>query len=256
MASSAFRSMMSNIASKSVTKKSGSLKLSIANSTKTTDDQKFLIGESTRDKDLTQCTSVAQTIFNSYYDICFTICRPDADVINSNKTTAISNLLDFERYISLESVVFISRNFAILFAALILNFKNIRQVMMNAITNEINIDDMPSDKKEAFRMQQNGNVTLNGSHFIELGISIFTDEILHDLYNNVIENFGKVTATHKLTDDTESAVEHMSMADKCDLSTIVSNYVYLLRAFNNNVVFFKQVSDIIKDLAVKYNIPD
>ena len=80
--------------------------------------------------------------------------------------------------------------------------------------------------------------------------------LLHDLYNNVIENFGKVTATHKFTDDTESAVEHMSMADKCDLSTIASNYVYLLRAFNNNVVFFKQVSDIIKDLAVKYNIPD
>lgn len=172
-------------------------------------------------------------------------CDLDIDILNANAAVVNSDKIDFDRSVSLETAMFLAENFAALIGALVLDYHNCRSIVADAIDKELEIDELPADAKKAVRSELNKGAMMPRTHCMELGTTIFTNDTLAVLYQHVAmgfnENsdklFAKKVNERKITD-----------SDKEILSMILSNYVYLLRAFNHNAKFLAAMITIAEEI--------
>lgn len=174
----------------------------------------------------------------------------DKDIALVNHKVMYDNKLEFDRQVSIESAMFIADNFALLIGALVLDIDNCRDIMASAIDKEIEIDELPGSEKYAARAKLNVKKSVPSTHCMELGFTVFNNLTLSTLYQHAVlsftgneqTDFAERVGTYALTND-----------DKLILGMILSNFVYLLRAFNNNAAFFDQMIGIVSKIKANMN---
>lgn len=197
------------------------------------------------------------TLFGSlkhiYTAIVGTFADLDEDIISVNNKLLAHGLRDDERKISLESVMFAAGNAPYLTAMLVLDYKNFRDIAADAVLLEIDIDSLSDKERAAARAEMQGSISISSTHHIEMGITIYSDEVVRNIYDVMDKSF-KSDSNESLSAAVDKAASACTAADRHNMGSIVSNYIYLLRALNYNHIFFSKVAALVNSLKKDYRI--
>ena len=189
---------------------------------------------------------------NTYRKIASIIGDLDEDIIAANREIADEKLIPDERYVSLESAVFIATRFALMTAMLVLDYKNARNVFASAIDTEIQLDEMPQEKRKMARENMADEKMLHSSHMIEIGLTMFSEETMSEVMKLLYNGFTELSDTI-LYQNVDAAQEAMTAADRQIIGIILSSYIYLIRAFNYNAAFTRKIDELIAQLIADYS---
>lgn len=192
------------------------------------------------------------SILDLYLSIANSVAPLDHDLVKANLTIAIKDLPEDERKVSLESAMFIANNAGPLFGMIIRNFKNCRNLILDAINTEVEMDDLPVDKRAARRSEiRHAESTVPVEHFMEIGVSVFSPNMLYELLQYAINSFGS-RVDSRMSSDTDSCLAVLTDDDKTTVSLIFSNFMFIIRALNNNPAFFNAMMAVTQIFISSY----
>lgn len=178
-----------------------------------------------------------------YVQVVSSFCTIDEDSMMSNLKAVDNTWLPSEKIVSLDLMKFVSNNFGAIITCLIYDFENIRQLFVDALNLEFQINEMSRDDRKSQRKKMRTGMTAD-KHFIELNVTTFSFSTIETMLNACAANI-KVYNDSELTKDLDTVVENMNDRDKVMLGIILSNYAYLVRAFCNNYEFRMAVEKIV-----------
>ena len=178
-----------------------------------------------------------------YKKVISSFCQPDDEIINSNLFSVDDKWLPSEKIVPLNFAIFLSENFGGLLMCLVHDYKNIRNLCIDALDLEFKLNDMPkSERKHVRKNMRNG--VLQDKHFIEIGVTSFSYATVSKFLVACDTNIRKYDKS-KFAETIDDVIKNMEMKDRILLGVILSNFSYLIRAFCNNGEFYKNVYNII-----------
>ncbi len=186
-----------------------------------------------------------QVMLKVYADSVKIICDLDEDVLSGN-IALVGTMDDDDRIIPLEAMIFIAQNAGQLITMLGIKYKNILDIFADALEDEICADDMSDEEKTEYRRKTRNEEFEKSKFTMCLGVNVFGSNILREITDAALESYKMCNKPH-LMKKLEMSINSMSDDDKAILSIILSNCVYLLRAFSKNIDFLRDVAELIQD---------
>lgn len=202
----------------------------------------------TESNDMT--TSDINSLLAYYIRITGSYARLNGDMLTNNILVVLEGLPADDRIVSLESMMFIANNFGKMSAAMILNYKNIRNVFAKAIARELDLAKL-SEAERVDTHRQAGNGFADDTHTMELGVTRFATDMELIIADRMSESINAIGDT-KLSAEVDKALSSYSQQDADDMGAILSNPIYLLVAFNNNERFVQEITQICEDMMITY----
>lgn len=194
------------------------------------------------------------SLYEFYIRMASTFGRLHEEVLQQNQLVVVQGLPADVRKVSLESLMFIAEHFGDLMAALILNYKDVRNIFANALGQELDLLKISADQRKIEHGKNGGYGFDDNDHPIELGISRFTESMELQVVGVMHKSMSVINNT-KLSAAIDSAFENnYEQSDADDIGALLSNPVFLLVLFNNNASFVSQVAHICADLKSEYGI--
>lgn len=136
--------------------------------------------------------------------------------------------------------------FSLIFVGLLSN-KEFCEAFMDAIAMEQNLEDQPLDNQKEIRESMNTVRMKNSANSVGmvLDFSHFNDEIFKKINAKLIDSFNKIDGYDDAIDE---IIRRQTTESKDQIGFIVSNFAYLLRAFDKDMVFFAYVSSVLKQV--------
>lgn len=136
--------------------------------------------------------------------------------------------------------------FSLVFVGLLSNAE-FRKAFIDAIAMEQNIEDQTPEKQKEIRDDMNAiKLKSNGNEAkMVLNFSGYNDEVFKKINAKLFESFTKLDGYDAAIDD---MIDHESEECKDEFGYIVSNFAYLLRAFDKDTIFFAYVSSVLKNV--------
>lgn len=136
--------------------------------------------------------------------------------------------------------------FSLIFVGLLSNAE-FRKAFIDAIAMEQNIEDQTPEKQKEIRDDMNAiKLKSNGNEAkMVLNFSGYNDEVFKKINAKLFESFTKLDGYDAAIDD---MIDHESEECKDEFGYIVSNFAYLLRAFDKDTIFFAYVSSVLKNV--------
>ena len=186
-----------------------------------------------------------QIMLKLYVDSVQIICRLDEDILEGN-IALVGTMDDDDRIVPLEAMMFIAQNAGQLTAMLGLKYKNIFDIFADALEDEIHTDDMSDEEKTAYRRKTQNKDFAESKFTMCMGVNVFGSNILREITEAASASYNLCNKPH-LMKELEESVKNMSDDDRAILSVILSNCVYLLRAFSKNASFIQDIAALIQD---------
>jgi len=192
-----------------------------------------------------EVVSLLSTLFGS-------VAYMDPETVRTNVLLACDGgfCLD-DRTIDCDIAHFLLNDFSLIFIGMIVN-KEIRKLILEAVSAEITLDEkddifVASIRKE---MEYKENNTLNPKYVIDL--SSYNEEVYRYINSELSESLDCVSDFYETIDELISC---LSDDDKIDIGYIVSNFMYMLRAFAQNGLLIKYLQDVINSVKQELDIP-
>lgn len=166
----------------------------------------------------------------------------DSDIIAANDNLISEGIVPSERKVSLESAMFAANNFALMCGMLITNYDNFVEFLTDAIDDETELDGLSESDIANARKETAVQDFPEVSHYMEIGITVFSDSVSMRLHNSMTRGFA-VCSLSNLPDAVNTAMESFKSEDRQILGMILANYIYIIKALNNNQKFFKKLND-------------
>lgn len=151
-----------------------------------------------------------------------------------------------DRTFKKSTVNYLVSRFSLIFVGVLAN-KEFRTAFVDAIAMEQNLDDQTPEKQAEIRADMNSIKLKNTDNnaTITIDFSKFNDSV----YRSLNKQLGKsLTKIDGYDDAIDEIIEHLSVDDKDVIGFIISNFAYLLRAFEKDVVFFAYVTSVLKSV--------
>ena len=147
-----------------------------------------------------------------------------------------------DRTISLVQLHYLASHVAPILMGLVFNDK-FRQAFVDALNMEIKLDDETPESRAKIRAGFNlgNNYSKRGS--ITLGVTELTPSAHEAMNDCVKESFALMDPFQKEFDE---AAAKLAMEKRVELGFIFSNFMYLVRAFSYNEVFFSYVTNVVE----------
>lgn len=183
------------------------------------------------------------SLLQYYIRVAGSFARLNGEVLADNVIAVKSGLPEDCRKVSLESMMFVSRSFGPIMAALILNVDNARSVFAKAIGKEMDLVKVDAEDRIAFHKQAGGYDFESASQVIELGVTRYENDIELGIADNISKSLDSLSDT-ETSRRVDEALSSYSQRDADDIGMILSNPVYLLIAVNNNAEFLRFAVDV------------
>lgn len=182
------------------------------------------------------------TYLNTIKDIAFI----DSDIVNHNTKLIDNGGLNEDRQVSLESVMFIAENSAYLLSMIVFDYKKIRDIIANALEIEFQIEESENKAvKRALLLSQAGLVdAMPSTYHIQLGVTSFSNNVMKQLMHLAGQG---LSGCGKLDEKVSAAIKELTDVDKENIGCMLTNYIYLLRAFNYNPVFVNKITELTNE---------
>lgn len=166
----------------------------------------------------------------------------DEVLANNVKLLSGSGMSYEDRTISFECAEYVMSNMAYMFMGLVLD-PNFKKSFIDALNVELQIDGQPANVKEQTRKQMKDGKPFASKGSIVLGVTQFVQPIQDDLIRKMNEGFGKLDP---YAAEFDAAVAGLTVEQKIEIGFVVSNFVYLIRAFSQNDMFMSYVVTVIE----------
>lgn len=197
--------------------------------------------------------SLFKELGKTYVHTVSTFADLDNATVRSNDALISNGLIYEERFVSLESAMFLAENFALLLGMLICNYNDFRTAVIGAVDTELDLDGLQSFDRKSRRQQMCFSKRNKEAHTMEIGISVFSDEICLKLYEAAEKNFERCSNS-PLKHLANEAVAAFTDQDRKVLGMILANYIYIIRAINNNYKFFTQLARYVSNASAHYGL--
>ena len=168
----------------------------------------------------------------------------------SRNNIAFDNVLPSESVITVENSKLMARNVVFVFCALFLDYQSISKVLADALSLEFDLDDLPMQDRKEVRGKLRGNAK-SGLHFMECGVTTFSYAIWEKLLTSFNASLMQVHGSD-LDSVLNKAYTDMSKDDLNNISFLMCNYLYFVRAFCHNSVFRESVLGICDNFRKEY----
>lgn len=192
--------------------------------------------------------------FLMYTNLCGVLCQLDRDVLLHNHKSIEGNMFEDDRYVPLESVIFIAQHIAEMMAMLTVDFDGFRALCSDALNAEIMTDEMTSEQKLEYRSKTMDEHLIEPRDTFKMGLSTPDANTYLKLTDLARADMNKVVGNKKLMTAMEIASSAMTNDDRMICSVILSNDIYMLRVFSKNALFLNQVSSMIDAFRAEYGI--
>lgn len=194
------------------------------------------------------------SLYNFYIRIASLVSRLSLEMLKQDELMMSQNLPDDVRKVSLESLLFIGHHFGDLIAALILNYKDIRKVIRNALIIELDLMKRFDWQRVAAHEKAGGYYFDSNDYPITLGISRYTPAIELEIIGLMRDSMSVINNT-KLSQMVGAAFDtDYDQDDADDVGVLLSIPILLLVLFNNNASFVHEVSQICDALRSEYKL--
>lgn len=192
------------------------------------------------------------SLLKYYIRVAGSFSRLNGDMLTQNLLVVSSGLPEDVRVISLESFMWLAGHFGELTAAMILNHRDIQQVVVDALSKELDLIKLADADRLAAHDAAGYPYDLE-KHYMELGLTEFTSETQLMIVERISQSINALSDT-KLSNAVDTVLDSYEQKDADDLGAILSNPIYLLIACNYNAAFMASLSDILADLKSVYEI--
>lgn len=188
----------------------------------------------------------------TYFDIVSTICPVDRGLVEAN-LVSLKKGPDNEKILSLELANFMAEHFAYVISAAIIDYRNIRNTLGAAIAVEISLNEVTLSERLDYRniMYTRKDVK---THCIEMGVTIFSKDIVESLYNVMNSEFMKMAENEDFVHERDSYLQKLTNDDVVALSVIFSNPIFLIKAFVFNTAFRDEIAGIVAAFKYDYKL--
>ena len=183
---------------------------------------------------------------DGYKSIIELLCPLDMEAFYSNLEIAVSAENEYDRIIILEPLIFMSMHIAYIEAMLAADYKDIRQFMISAIIDELHREDMDQAEKTKYRETTRDDTLNNSTNIMKIGISVFDDVVVKNLLSMAVNSFQELFKVYS-SDKFSRNVKRMTEQDQFMMTTIFSNFAYLLRIINNDAAFLNELDKYITE---------
>ena len=134
--------------------------------------------------------------------------------------------------------------FSLIFVGLLSNHE-FRQAFIDAIAMEQNLEDQTPEQQAEIRADMNTVKIKNAesSPRMVVNFSHYNDSVFKKINAKLLESFNKMDGYDDAIDD---MINHQTEDCKDEFGYIVSNFAYLIKAFDKDTVFFAYVSSVLK----------
>lgn len=181
-----------------------------------------------------------------YKSVVELLCPLDMESFNSNVEIALSAESEYDRIVILEPLAFACVNIAYIEAMLASDYKDFRQFMINALVEELHREEMSPAEKNSYRKTTRDATLNNSTNIMKTGISFFEKSIVENLLSTAVNSFQELFKTYP-ADKFSRNVKRMTETDRFMMTTIFSNFAYLLRIINNDAKFLNDLNKYVTD---------
>lgn len=141
-------------------------------------------------------------------------------------------------------VNYLISRFSLIFVGLLSN-KEFREAFLDAIAMEQNLEDQTPEKQKEIRRDMNTVQMKTSAQSVDMVFNFSRyDEALYQKINaKLLDSFNRMDGYDDAIDE---MIRHQTPECKDEIGAIVSNFAYLLKAFDKNMVFFAYVSSVLK----------
>lgn len=188
----------------------------------------------------------ANEYVEGYKSIVELLCPLDMESFNSNLEIALSAVSEYDRIVILEPLAFACLNIAYIEAMLASDYKDFRQFMISAVVEELHREEMSPAEKNDYRKTTRDETLNNSTNIMKVGISFFEKSIIENLLSTAVNSFQELFKTYS-ADRFSRDVKRMTETDRFMMTTIFSNFAYLLRIINNDAKFLNELNKYVTD---------
>lgn len=171
------------------------------------------------------------------------------DVIEKNlRLMAGDGMSNEDRTMTFDCADYIMSHLAYMFMGIVLDAK-VKKAFIDAVSIEITMDTLPEEERIKRRKEmkdESTDTSANGT--IVFGLTTFTPNAVDYLMDKAHNSFNELDA---YADEFDSASAQLTDSQKAENGYIFSNFMYLIRAFSHNDIFFGWVVTIIEGVKKK-----
>lgn len=155
-----------------------------------------------------------------------------------------------DRSIRAERANYLLNHFEMFYIGLIANAE-FRESFKDAVSVEIALDDEPEDSVREIRMSMHDAKKPESRGNFIIDLSKYNDGVYKKISGMISDSFGKVKAYESVVDELSA---ELSDDAKIEIGFCMSNFMYLIRAFSKNDMFFNYVRSIIRSVQKELSI--
>lgn len=173
------------------------------------------------------------------------------DVRHNIQALSEGGFSETDRTCNTNTINYLISRFSLIFAGLLSN-KEFRQAFIDAISMEQNLEDQSEEDQKQIRGDMQAIKVKNaGVATTVINFSHYDDEAFKKLNSKLFESFNKLDGYDDALDE---IIDKQSSEAKEEFGFIVSNFAYLIRAFDKNTIFFAYVSSVLKSVQQSMNL--
>lgn len=141
-------------------------------------------------------------------------------------------------------VNYLVSRFSLIFVGLLSN-KEFREAFRDAIIMEQNLEDQAPEKQKEIRSDMNTVQMKTPAQAVDMvfDFSRYNEALYQKINTKLLDSFNKMDGYDDAIDE---IIRHQTTECKDEIGYIVSNFAYLIKAFDKNMVFFAYVSSVLK----------
>lgn len=189
-----------------------------------------------------------------YVKIAGLVCELDVNIMEYNQSLIKTMKDEDDRYVPIESLLFLANNIGYIVCMLSLDYRNIKDWIADALNAEILTDDMSSSAKKAFRDQTMDSTLRNSKNLVKMGLTMPDSDTLAKLCEMAQKNVTYMSQATRVMSEIDKVNARKSKDDFMTYSIILSNHIYLLRVFSKNGMLLDRISDMIDSFKMDYGL--
>lgn len=147
-----------------------------------------------------------------------------------------------DRTVSFECAEYLVSNLSYIIMGIVLD-AGFKETFTEALNVELEIDKKDDATRKTIRESMRDPKEFDSLGNIVMGVTSFTPAVIAEFMTKMEDGF---TALDKYSKEFDDAVDKLTEAQKLELGFIVSNWMYLIRAFNKNDLFMSYVITVVE----------
>ena len=196
-----------------------------------------------------------ETIEDFYLDTIIHFSKLDESVYYVNATSIIDNMLDSEKTISADVMVYLMQNMSLIITLLVIDYKDFRNIFATLLEDEIRFEDMTEQERIVERRKVEP-IGLPKSKIMTIDKDCFNGKELSALLYLAMKSFTKIENSAFADFVNEYEETQYTDDDRAIVGTLLSDFMHIIRGCNHNRKFIPTMHMVLEDAKKTFRLTE